>query len=88
MLVNLNKQNLILNNRENLCVNGVRNIETFTDDYLEFSTNLGIIWGEGEGLKIEELRQDLGEIHIKGIVNGIFYKENKNSRTLFEKIFK
>ena len=83
-----NKQKLILNNREELCVDGVNDIETFTDDYLEFSTNLGVICVEGEGLKIEELRQDDSMIHVKGNISGIFYKENKNPRTFFDKIFK
>jgi sporulation protein YabP len=82
------KQKLVLDNRERLCVDGVRNIDTFTDEYLEFSTALGIICVEGEDLKIEELRQDDGEIHITGSISGIFYKENKSARTFLEKIFK
>lgn len=77
------KQTLILENKSKLSIDGVINVESFTDDYLELSTKLGEISIEGNNLKIEELRQDNGKINIIGQINGIYYKGEKSVRGLF-----
>lgn len=74
------KQTVILENRARLIIDGVINVESFNDDYLEISTRLGEISVEGSNLKIEELRQDNGKINITGDISGIFYKGEKTSR--------
>lgn len=78
-----NKQTVILESRAKLTIDGVINVESFNDDYMELSTNLGEISVEGVNLKIEELRQENGKILITGEVSGIYYKSEKSSRGLF-----
>lgn len=77
------KQTVILENKSKLTIDGVINVESFNDDYLEISTKLGEISIEGNNLKIEELRQDNGKINIIGEINGIFYKGEKSARGIF-----
>jgi sporulation protein YabP len=77
------KQTVILENKSKLTIDGVINVESFTEDYLELSTKLGAVSIEGNNLKIEELRQDNGKINIVGEINGIFYKGEKSTRGLF-----
>lgn len=78
-----NKQTVVLENRAKLTIDGVINVESFSDDYMELSTNFGEISVEGANLKIEELRQENGKILITGEVSGIYYKSEKSSRGLF-----
>jgi len=77
------KQSVILENKSKLTIDGVINVESFNDDYLEISTKLGEISVEGSNLKIEELRQDNGKINITGEITGIFYKGEKSGRGIF-----
>lgn len=77
------KQMLVLENRKKLTIDGVLNIDSFDDDYLEISTTLGKMVIEGKELKIEELRQENTKILISGEVSGIFYKENRIKKGFF-----
>ena len=83
-----NKQTLLLENRKKLTVDGIINVESFSEDYLRLSSKLGKIEVEGSNLKIEELRQENGKIYITGEITGVFYGDNKTSKTFFGKIFK
>ena len=69
-----NKQTLILEERKKLRLNAVSDIASFSDDYLELSTILGKLCVEGEGMKIESLSHESGEILISGEISGIFYQ--------------
>ena len=71
------KQVVNLINKEQLSINHVLNVDSFSDDFLEISTKDGQMCVEGASLKIEELRQDEGIIHIKGSINAIYYKAEK-----------
>ena len=88
METNDRKQTLILEDRKRLVIDGVLNVESFNDDYLELSSNLGRIEIEGSELKIEELRQETGKILISGEISGVFYKENKTIKRPLSRIFK
>ncbi|MBO7304563.1 MAG: YabP/YqfC family sporulation protein [Clostridia bacterium] len=81
-------QTLKLEGRKRLTLDGVLNVESFSEEYLELSTKLGTLEVEGSELKIVELRQSDGEILICGTVNGVFYRDTKISKSLLKKIFK
>ena len=82
------KQTLILENKKKLTLDGVCDVESFNDDFLELNTCHGPLCVEGKALKIEELIQDGGKILITGEVTGIFYKVEKEEKRFFGKIFK
>ena len=69
--------NLNVKERNRLTINGVSNIESFDDTYITLEIGEGRIFVEGEGLKIESLSRDDGEIEITGRINGLFYGDKK-----------
>ena len=74
--------------RASLTMNGVTNIDSFDEEYVSLSSELGKIGIEGKNLKIESLKKDSGEIEIKGSINGVFFSEKKAKEGLFSKLFK
>lgn len=82
------KQTLLLNNREELRLDGVLNVEGFDEGYVSLSTVGGRVVIEGESLKIEELTKDNGSILIKGKIDGVLYSDEKMRQGFFSKIFK
>lgn len=81
-------QTVILENRKSLIIDGVSNIESFTDNYMELNSSMGVITVEGRELKIEALDQQTGKIYIVGEISGFFYSELKSARGFWNKIFK
>ena len=82
------KQILTIENRKRLSVDRVKNIESFNEEYLEIYSELGVICVEGAELKIEELSGKVGQILVTGVINGVYYKEEKPQKRLFTSIFK
>ena len=79
------KQTLLLEDKKRLTIDGIINVESFREDFLELSSNYGRIEVEGSDLKIEELRQENGKIYITGEIYGVFYGDNKPVKRLFGK---
>ncbi len=79
------KQLVSITDRKIIEADGVKNIITFTDDYVEIDTALGIMCIEGENLRIEELSKDKTKLTVSGNINGIFYRETKNIKKFFSK---
>ena len=84
----LTKQKLILEDKKKLSFDGVRDIESFSEDFLEVNTCYGTLCIEGRDLKIEELIQDGGRILIRGSISGLYFKDEKETKRFFGKIFK
>ena len=63
-------------------------MESFSDNYIELSTNLGMISVEGKDLKIESLDQKTKNIYVVGDIGGIFYSESRSSKGFWNKLFK
>ena len=78
-------QTVIIKDRKHLEIDGVINVEGFNDDYLEIMSTHGGIEVEGNGLKIEELRQDTGKILISGEICGLFYRPEKTAKLFSRK---
>ena len=77
-------QNLVLENRGKLSISGVL-------DVLSFETELGLLTVKGENLRINKLSIDTSEVVVEGEISYLSYSENnqdKNSSSLFSKIFK
>ena len=69
--------NLNIKERNILTLNGVSNIESFDEGYITLEIGEGRISIEGNGLKIESLSREGGEIQITGRINGVFYTEKR-----------
>ena len=79
------RQNIIISNKEMCEIDGAKNVLSFSEDYLEIDTTHGRIGIEGEELKIEELRQDVSKVNIRGKISGVFYITEKIRSGFFKK---
>ena len=78
-------QNIIIRNKKVVEIEGARNVESFSEEYLVIDSTHGNIAVEGNQLRIEELRQDISKIIVVGEIMGVFYIAEKPKRSLFKK---
>lgn len=78
---------LTVKERNRISLNGIMNVESFDEDYVTLETSEGRICIEGQGLKIESLSQNGGEIQITGRINGVFYTKEKKNKGAFARLF-
>lgn len=78
-----NKQKLVLDERKQLSISGVHNVDSFGDQQIELSSVLGGINITGSSLKISGLDLAAGNILITGEIDSISYccsREEKSMR--------
>ena len=80
-------QQLIIKDRKELTLDGVKNVQGFGEDYLRIETVLGILNIEGSELKIESLTKEDGKIRVVGNISGVFYENQKTKKGFFSGIF-
>ena len=73
--------------RNIITLNGVTNVRGFDEGYVTLETSEGRICIEGEGLKIESLSRDGGEIQITGRIDGAFYTKDKKVKNGLRGLF-
>ena len=84
-------QNIILENREKLCISGVNDVLSFDDQIVILETQLGLLTVKGDNLRINKLSIDSEEVTIEGEINNLSYSEKeieRKSGSLLGKIFK
>lgn len=83
------QQTLCLKDRAVLELDGVINVESFTEDALTLATRAGSVSVEGSGLKIEDLSKGDGKILVTGKIDAVFYLDGaEEKRGLFGKFFR
>ena len=82
-------QNVIMENRKNLTVTGVKDVDSFDEQTVVAFTNLGELTIRGEELHITSLNLDVGEISMQGNISSLSYSDTEQ-RTggIFSRIFK
>ncbi|MGM9550688.1 MAG: YabP/YqfC family sporulation protein [Clostridia bacterium] len=85
-----NLHNLILEGREKLTVSGVKNVVSFNDGEVVLTIADATIYVKGNGLKVENVSKEKGEVNIKGdIVTSINYSKSvKKSEGILGRMFK
>ncbi len=71
---------LILEDRENLTVSGVEEVESFDENTIVMETAQGLLIVRGEGLHIEKLSLDGGDLKVEGMVESLVYEENRRTK--------
>ena len=66
---------LTLNERKSLTMTGVSEVVSFDEGQVVLKTCLGTLTVEGEGLHVQKLLLDCGEVSLCGKIVGIFYSE-------------
>ncbi len=71
---------LILEDRERLTVSGVEEVESFDENTIVMETAQGVLIVRGEGLHIEKLSLDGGDLKVEGMVEALAYEESRRGR--------
>ena len=71
---------LELDGRERLLVSGVEEVESFDENTIFLITAQGGLEIQGEGLHIEKLSLDGGDLKVEGRVNALLYEPDRGSR--------
>ncbi len=79
------KHRLVLEDRKLLTLSGIRNVDSFGEQSIALSSELGAIDITGEGLKITELDLTHGNISIQGQIDSLAYGRSREERTVRHK---
>lgn len=71
---------VILEGREHLSVSGVEEVESFDESSIVMHTSQGTLVVSGEGLHIEKLSLDGGDLRVEGTVDSLVYEEGRRER--------
>jgi len=85
------KSNLTMENRKRLFLSGVYEVISFNEEQILLNTNLGSLVIKGEGLKMNKLDVQNGDLVIIGQINSFSYtnKESKKDKeSILSKLFK
>ena len=69
-----------LEEREQLVISGVEEVESFDENTIYLTTSLGGLEIQGEELHIEKLSLDGGDLKVEGRVNALIYGEERRER--------
>ena len=74
---------LVLEDRERLTVSGVEEVESFDETAIVMTTGQGVLVVRGEGLHIEKLSLDGGDLRVEGMVDSLTYEDDGGPRAGF-----
>lgn len=68
------EHHLILEQRERLVISGVEEVARFDEETIVLTTSMGELEIQGEGLHIEKLSLEGGELHVDGSISALLYE--------------
>ena len=78
---------LILEDREHLTVSGVEEVESFDENTIVLTTSQGDLNIHGQGLHIDRIDLDAGELELRGKIQELSYDEPARSGSLWSRLF-
>ncbi len=83
-------QNLILENRKNLSISGITDVDSFDEKSIELYTQLGELTIQGRELHIDSMSVETGDMTITGDIWAIIYgdKDRKGPISALGKLFR
>lgn len=84
----LKAHNLIMNNCEKMSLSGVFDVESFDDKTVICYTDFGKLVIRGNGLRVDNINVDSGDMELTGRVLSFVYADEKPSKSVFSKLFK
>jgi sporulation protein YabP len=80
--------NLIMENRKTMTVSGVGRVDSFDEQTIVMSTDMGELTIKGTNLHIDRLNTDAGEAAISGQVYGLMYTDEREKGGFLSRIFR
>lgn len=81
--------NVILEERKNLTVSGVSDVDSFDDETVVLFTEMGELTVRGSGLHINKLNVESGDFNIEGQIHTLIYTDDDaKKRGFFDKLFR
>ena len=80
---------VVLEDREQLTISGVEEVESFDETTIVMSTSKGSLVVRGEDLHIEKLSLDGGDLKVEGSVDSLTYEDDAGDRGgFFARLFR
>lgn len=76
-----------MENRARLSINGVEDVESFDENTIVMSTVQGDLTIRGEGLHIDKISLDVGELTVQGSISELCYEEASPSGGFWSRLF-
>ena len=76
-------QNLVLESRERATVTGVLEVVSFDENQVAVETSHGMLTVSGDGLHVEKLTLEAGELVIAGRIDALLYSDGQGNRGSF-----
>ena len=83
-------QNLILENRKNLSISGITDVDSFDEKAICLYTQLGELTIQGKELHIDSMSVETGDMTVTGDIRAVLYgdKERKGRLSALGRLFK
>lgn len=78
---------LSMENRDKLSLTGVEDVSGFDESLVVLTTSMGELTVRGEGLHIERIDLDSGQLEVCGKVQELSYDERTPKGTLWSRLF-
>lgn len=79
---------VIMENRNTLSVSGVSDVDSFDGTTVVVYTALGELTVRGDGLQIQRLNVETGDLLLSGTVDSLTYTENTSRRGGWKRLFR
>ncbi|WP_346704231.1 sporulation protein YabP [uncultured Agathobaculum sp.] len=80
--------NIILEGREKLSISGVLDVQSFDEEQVLLETVRGMVVVRGQGLHVERLQLETGELIVEGEIGLIEYDDSVQPRgSWFKRLF-
>lgn len=80
--------NIILEGREKLSISGVVDVQSFDEEQVMLETVRGMVVVRGQGLHVERLQLEAGELLVEGEIGLIEYDDSVQPRdSWFKRLF-
>lgn len=79
---------MMLDNRQKLVLTGAEDVNGFNEETVSVQTSNGLLIVKGEGLHIDKLNLETGDVTIDGKINAMQYLQSNNTRSRLSKLFR
>ena len=79
---------LVIENKKSVTMNGVESVLGFDEAYVSLISVMGRVIIEGEGMKIESLSKESGQVLITGDITAVYFADEKTKNGMFKRLFK